>query len=147
MKKLALKIIESEFYDKTDKGGKPYTHHLVRVMENSRNHYNGDVLFLQELETVALLHDLLEDCPAWTTQHIKTIFNDSVASSVNRLTKKEGQGYDAYISNINNDPIARAVKLADLRDNMDITRLEQITEKDIERLKKYHKAYVYLKGN
>jgi hypothetical protein len=64
-----------------------------------------------------------------------------------RQYETDGLNYEQYIANIRNDRFAKAVKLADLRDNMDLTRLSELTEKDIERTKKYHKSYIYLLGD
>lgn len=147
MKQIALNIIETAFAGKRDKAGKPYIEHLKRVAENARNYFKGED-YLVELETIALLHDLLEDCPFWSKEHLQAIFKDVlVVGAIKTLTKREDLTYEQYIHNIKNDRFARAVKLADLRDNMDLTRLSELSEKDIERLKKYHKSYVYLLGD
>ena len=76
MKEIALHLAEVEFKDKTDKGGYPYINHLIRVAENTKK-YNIIELYSETLETIGLLHDLLEDCPHWTINHINTIFNDN----------------------------------------------------------------------
>ena len=147
MKQIALNIIETAFAGKKDKAGKPYIDHLKRVAENAKNYFIGNE-DIEELETIALLHDLLEDCPEWTKQHLNAIFqNINIVASVEKLTKKDGLNYEQYIANIRNDRFAKAVKLADLKDNMDLTRLSELTEKDIERTKKYHKSYIYLLGD
>ena len=147
MKQIALNIIETAFAGKKDKAGKPYIDHLKRVAENAKNYFKGSE-YIEELETIALLHDLLEDCPEWTKQHLRAIFqNINIPTSVEKLTKKDGLNYEQYIANIRNDRFAKAVKLADLKDNMDLTRLYELTEKDIERTKKYHKSYIYLLGD
>lgn len=147
MKQIALNIIETAFAGKKDKAGKPYIDHLKRVAENAKNYFKGSE-YVEVLETIALLHDLLEDCPEWTKQHLNAIFkNIIIVDTVEKLTKKEGLNYDQYIANIRNDRFAKAVKLADLKDNMDLTRLSELTEKDIERIKKYHKSYIYLLDN
>ena len=147
MKQIALNIIETAFAGKKDKGGKPYIEHLKRVAENAKNYFKGSD-YLEELETIALLHDLLEDCPEWTKEHLQAIFKDVlVVGSVYTLTKRDGLTYEQYIQNIRNDRFARAVKLSDLKDNMDLTRLSELSEKDIERVKKYHKSYVLLLGD
>ena len=60
------------------------------------------------------------------------------------MTKREGESYDLFIERVKDNPIALKVKMADLRDNMDILRLPVLTEKDLQRIAKYHKAYKYL---
>jgi guanosine-3',5'-bis(diphosphate) 3'-pyrophosphohydrolase len=145
MKEIALNIVETAFVGKKDKGGKPYCGHLKRVGTYCKNYFLGcdDDKIL--LEVIALLHDLLEDCPEWKSQHITSIFkNIVIVDALEKLTKKPETSYEEYIQNIKNDRFARAVKLADLKDNMDITRLPSLNEKDIERIKKYHKSYMFL---
>jgi len=147
MKQIALNIIETAFAGKKDKVGKPYVEHLKRVAENSKNYFVGTDYY-EQLEVVGLLHDLLEDCSEWSKQHLNAIFKDSfIIDAVERLTKRPELSYDDYIKNILNNRFAKAVKLADLKDNMDLTRLSALTEKDIERVKKYHKSYVFLLGD
>ena len=148
MKQIALNIIETAFAGKKDKGGRPYIEHLKRVAENAKNYIKEDVCHHEQLEVIGLLHDLLEDCSEWTKKHLESIFKDNlIVDSVERLTKKPELNYEQYIKNIQNNRYARAVKLADLKDNMDLTRLSELTEKDIERIKKYHKSYVFLLGD
>jgi len=144
MKKLALRIVREAFAGKTDLAGEPYINHLIRVSDNVKLFFQEEA-YLEEVETIALLHDLLEDCPEWTRAHLVPLFDGlTIASAVSKLTRVDGQSYDTYLSRISNDRFARAVKLADLKDNMDLIRLKELTEKDIERTKKYHRAYMFL---
>ena len=62
------------------------------------------------------------------------------------MTRNEGESYMDYIKRIGEDNICRIVKMCDLKDNMDITRLDKLKNEDFNRLKKYHKAYKYLKS-
>lgn len=133
----ALKIVTKEFKNKKDKGGKPYLDHLYRVKEQMTYELWGNY----ELETVALLHDLLEDCPNWTKGRLLELFPKSVVDSVVCLTHKKYESYEKYIDRILTDDMAILVKKADLRDNMDITRLPNLSESDFIRLKKYHRSY------
>lgn len=144
MKYKALDIIEKAFANKIDKAGKPYIEHLKRVADNAKNYFE-ETDKLDDLETIALLHDLLEDCQDWTIEHLRAIFESSqIVNAVDILTKKHNLIYDQYIKNIAINKFSRAVKLADLKDNMDLTRLSVLTDEDIERVKKYHKSYIYL---
>lgn len=70
---------------------------------------------------------------------------ETVVSAVQVLTKKKGQDYQLYLEFVKSNPIARRVKLADLKHNSDLSRLATITEKDLERLEKYKKAIDYLR--
>ena len=134
---LAELIAKESFRNKKDKAGRPYYGHLNRVREMAKiSAGNWDYI-----QVVALLHDLLEDCPEWNETILRHFFSTAIVDSIVFLTKTNGQNYDSYIENISNNEWARVVKIADLKDNMDITRLESLDEKDFERLNKYHKAY------
>lgn len=133
----ALKIIEKAFAGKTDKAGEPYIEHLKRVSKSC-----PDLGINSEVKIIALLHDILEDCPEWNEKAMRVFFTDEIVKSVVALTHKKGDTYDQYISKVMEDRWASIVKIYDLQDNMNITRLKELTNEDLERLKKYHSAYV-----
>lgn len=135
----ARKIVEHAFRYKTDLAGKPYIGHLNRLEEKLKNKN-------EEIRTVALLHDLLEDCPDWNKEVLKCFFWNSVVNAVDAITKRKGEKYEDYINRVQANRYATVVKIADLQDNMNITRLKEITEKDVARLKKYLGAYQFLTG-
>ena len=118
-----------------DKAGADYLRHPERVAAN----------FCGEDEIiVSLLHDVIEDTCV-TLDHLKQEgFSDSVLNALDAITKREGESYDQFISRVKDNPLAVKVKLADLRDNMNILRLPELTDKDLQRIAKYHKAYKYL---
>lgn len=131
----AEEIIDKEFRGVIDKGGKPYIGHLYRVADK----------FIDNKRYVsALLHDLVEDRANWHEIKLREEFGDEIGDIVMLLTKKQNESYDTYLKRVSSNPDAIEVKLSDLRDNMDYARLNEITDKDIERLKKYHQAYKYL---
>ncbi len=132
-KELALKIAEHSFQGKKDLAGMPYINHLKRV---ANSFHDREHLFI-----IALLHDLLEDCPEWNEKSLRALFGKNIVDSVVVLTRKRDWDYDDYISQILTDAWAIEVKKADLLDNMDITRLTEIKLSDYARLQKYHKAY------
>lgn len=150
MKEIAFKIVRSAFAGKVDKGGRPYIEHLERVAENTAEFiksFEGARKYYDTIYVVALLHDLIEDCgDMWTMEHLKALIGDvNVLTALDRLTKRKETPYDDYIFQISKDRIARVVKLADLMDNMNIARLnKELTDEDLVRLKKYHKAYLFL---
>lgn len=146
MRNIAYQIVTTEFAFKRDKGGHSYVNHLLRVELSVTTKLSPGSNFLEEAKTIALLHDLLEDCPEWTFTHLNAIFGQKISDKVLLLTKDKDQDYQKYIERIATDPIARAVKMADLEDNMNMSRLPEITDKDIERLRKYHDAYLFLAG-
>lgn len=144
---IACNIADVVFADKKDKGDRPYMMHLRRVSENAMKYYRGAPEYEYHLKIIGLLHDLIEDCPEWELSHLHAVFkSDIISDAMLRLTHKEGESYDLYIEGIKNNSFAVAVKLADLEDNMNLARLKVITDEDIERVKKYHAAFTYLKA-
>lgn len=135
---LAIAIASEAFKTKLDKGGQPYILHCLRVMNNV-----GDDLVTK---ICAVLHDLVEDCPEWTFLRLRQEgFSEEVIYILQLLTRIEGEDYmEDYINRIALHNKATGIKRADLRDNSDITRLKGISKKDIDRIQKYHTAYLYL---
>jgi (p)ppGpp synthase/HD superfamily hydrolase len=90
---------------------------------------------------VAVLHDVVEDCTGWTFDRLRDEgFSDTVLAALDTVTKREGESYDDFVRRAAANPIGRAVKLADLHDNSDLTRIAEPTERDFERIEKYRKA-------
>lgn len=134
---LAIAITAEAFKIKTDKAGKPYILHCLRVM-------NGVDQTDEELMQIAVMHDLLEDTDYSEMDLVKLGFSYRVTSVLNLLTHRPDTEYDQYIKIISSNPDAVKVKLADLRDNSDITRLKGLRKKDFDRMEKYNRAFVYL---
>lgn len=138
---LAIAIVAEAFKDKIDNGGQPYILHCLYVMNKTQ----GD----EERKIIAVLHDLLEDCsPEWSADRLASLgFSIRIITALDLLTHKKGEDYlDVYIKKIATNPDAREVKLRDLEHNSMITRLKGLREKDIDRLVKYQRAYVYLRN-
>lgn len=134
----AISIVAQAFVDKKDKGGQPYILHCLRVMNKMPKED-------EELRCIAVMHDLIEDT-SWTLEQLSLSgFSDRVVTGVRMLTKTDDVNYEMYIHNISYNINAVKVKLADLEDNSDITRLKGLRDKDFDRMKKYHKSYLYLK--
>ena len=121
------------FKDKIDKGGNPYMQHL-RFVKNHCLTYDGQI--------VGILHDILEDTDC-SYGELKSTICENLIECIQLLTRKENEKYSDYIGRIidSNNVIALEVKLHDLENNMDMTRLKCIEQKDIDRIKKYKKAY------
>lgn len=132
---LALQIIDAAFKDKTDLSGKPYVDHLHRVASNKNV---GDY---KPIKIAALLHDLLEDCSEWSEKSLSQLFDSSIVKTVVILTRSPEETYDEYIERLIKDYWATNIKIADLEDNLNLTRLNEITDRDVVRIKKYIKAY------
>ena len=135
----AFDIVSKAFDGVLDKGGKPYIGHLIRVATNVL----GNSLIRENLTVVALLHDLIEDTH-WTAEDLRKEFPDNIVDAVLAMTKVDGISYDDYIDGVMANELATYVKLSDLKDNMDVTRLQVLGDYEIKRLKKYHKTYIKL---
>lgn len=133
----AIQIATEAHRGQVDKVGNDYILHPLRVMELGNS--------LEE-KVVGILHDVVEDTD-WTFERLADEgFSPIVLDALRCVTKlSENEPYDHFISRVQANPIAIAVKLNDLSDNMDIRRLKTLTEKDFIRLQKYHKAYWRLK--
>lgn len=114
----------------TDKADEPYILHVMRVVLG----VDGDVE-----RPVAALHDTVEDC-GFELDDIRSQVGDEVAEAVDGMTRRDGEEYADFIERCSENSIARAVKLSDLRDNMNVARLPVITEEDVRRLQKYESA-------
>ena len=120
-----------------DKSGLPYIFHPLHVAEQMKDETSTGV---------ALLHDVIEDCGI-SREELQTVgFPEAVISAVCLLTHEKSVPYLDYIRALRIDPIAVQVKLADLKHNSDLTRLDTITEKDKIRVKKYKKAIKILQS-
>ena len=133
--KLCFKAHEGQF----DKGGLPYAHHPLHLAEQMDD---------EDSTIVALLHDVVEDTE-YTLNDIKDMsFGDAVVEALALLTHDLSVPYFEYVKSIVSNPIAKKVKLADLRHNSDITRLNhEPTAKDRERLDKYRLAKIILEND
>jgi (p)ppGpp synthase/HD superfamily hydrolase len=140
MKKLALaiSITAKAFEDKLDKGGQPYILHCLYVMHNTE----GD----EDVKCAAVMHDLVEDTD-YTLEKLLIIgFSYKTVELLRFLTHVKGVSYEDYIQPIIASQEATRIKLTDLEHNSNITRLKGVTTKDLERIEKYHRAYLYLKN-
>lgn len=131
----ALEIAKEVHKSQTDLSGKPYILHPLHVAK----HVKG-----KKTKIVALLHDVVEDGNI-TLDYLSKYFTPDICESVKLLTKKPDQDYIYYIYIIKKNRMARTVKIADLEHNMDIKRLDSLTDADYKRLKKYLNAYKELK--
>ena len=97
---------------------------------------------------VGVLHDVVEDTD-WSFERLaEEGFSSEVIEALKCVTKlSEDEPYNEFIDRVKVNPLAVAVKLNDLTDNMDIRRLNELTDKDFKRLQKYHKAYWQLVKN
>ena len=135
MLELALSIATKAHREQFDKVGIDYIEHPIFVASQVDS---------EEEKAVALLHDVIEDSSVTAEELLNAGLPETVVTAVQILSKKKGQDYQTYLKTVKSNPLARAVKLADLKHNSDLLRLETITDKDLERLEKYKKAIDYL---
>ncbi|MBQ7624936.1 MAG: GTP pyrophosphokinase [Clostridia bacterium] len=129
--KKALKMSFEAHKDQTDKSGMPYVYHPFHVAEQMKT---------EEETAVALLHDAVED-GGFTLEEIRAAgFPESVISAIALLTHDKSVPYSEYVAKIKENPTARAVKLADLAHNSDLSRLDRVDEKARSRARKYEEA-------
>jgi len=114
----------------TDKSGETYILHPLRLMHNVET---------EEEKIVALLHDVVEDSDK-TFEDLEDDFSDEIISAVKCMTKQEGESYSEFIQRAKQNEIAREVKKADIRDNLDVERLDELEDSDLQRIKKYHRS-------
>jgi len=136
--KKAIKLMFEAHKDQTDKSGLPYVFHPFHLAEQMKD----------EATTVtALLHDVVEDTD-YTIEDLETMgFGKDVCDALRLLTHDKNVPYMDYVRRIKENPIAAAVKIADLRHNSDLSRLDYVTDADRERVKKYHEAIRILTGS
>ena len=132
---LALSIARKAHEGQLDKAEVDYIEHPI---------YVASQVDTEEEKAVALLHDVIEDSPVSAEELLQACLPETVVTAVQVLTKKKEQDYQTYLETVKKNPLARVVKLADLKHNSDLSRLSSITEKDRERLKKYKKAIDFL---
>lgn len=127
----AIALAANAHAGQVDKGGEPYILHPLRVMLRLKT---------AEERMAGVLHDVVEDCGVTFDDLRKQGFPEAVISGVDAVTRRDGESYYDFVIRSGADPIGRTVKLADLRENSDLTRLKDVNEKDRARLVKYQRA-------
>lgn len=130
----AMIIAYNAHKNQFDKSGVPYIYHPIHVAEKMKTENEC---------IVALLHDVVEDTET-TFEQLENIFSSGIIDSLKLLTKDNTVDYYEYIMKIKKNPIAKSVKIEDLKHNLDLTRLDVITEDDIKRENRYKKALLIL---
>ena len=131
----AMRICYAAHEGQVDKSGVPYVFHPLHLAEQMET---------EEEICTALLHDVVEDTK-WTLAELEAEgFPASVLDAVRLLTREKDVSYMAYIERLSGNRIARKVKLADLEHNSDLTRLLEVTERDLRRQEKYFLAKEFL---
>jgi len=134
----AYSLAKAAHAGQVDKSGVDYIEHPVTV---------ASLVETETQKAVALLHDILEDTDV-TADELRSLFGDEITNAVVTLTRPKGMPYMDYIARIAKNPLAKAVKMADLKHNMNLGRLNEVTERDLERVRnKYEPAMEYLKNH
>lgn len=135
--KKALKLCFEAHEAQVDKSGMPYVFHPFHLAEQMQD----------EVTTiVALLHDVVEDTDYTLEDLKKEGFGDAVIDALALLTHDDDTPYMDYVARIKENPIAKAVKLADLAHNSDLSRMDAVDERAMERNRKYKAAIALLEG-
>ena len=136
--KKALKLCFEAHKNQVDKSGLPYVFHPAHVAEQMTD---------EATTIVALLHDVVEDTDYTLEDLAAEGFGEDILEAVALMTHEDDVPYLDYVAKLKDNPIARAVKLADLAHNSDLSRIGEVDEETRERLEKYQKAIALLKGN
>ncbi|MBL1225376.1 HD domain-containing protein [Enterococcus sp. BWR-S5] len=132
---LALEIAKEAHKDQKDKAGVDYIQHPIFV---------ASLVDSEEEKAAALLHDVIEDSDFTLSDLLERGVPGEVLQAVSILTKSKQLSYQQYLERVKSNELARKVKLADLRHNSDISRIQNPSEIDFERIKKYNAAIEYL---
>lgn len=127
----AIAIAATAHAGQVDKGGAPYILHPLKVMLR---------MTTLEERIVAVLHDVVEDCEISLDDLRKEGFSEVVLSAIESVTKVSGESYEDFVERAAQNPIGRVVKLADLEENSDLSRIASPSWEDLERIEKYRRA-------
>jgi len=133
----AMQVALNAHSSQTDKAGEAYIMHPIRVMQDVET---------EEEKVVALLHDVVEDSSV-SFEHVERRFSDRIVDAVRGMTKKDDESYSEFIERAKENEISREVKKADIRDNLDASRLGELDEEDIKRMEKYSRSLEVLKND
>ena len=134
----AIQIAVDAHAGAKDRGGRAYILHPISVMMRCET---------DEEKIVAILHDVVEDTD-WTFEALREEgFTETIIEALKTVTKQsEDEDYDKFIKRSLKNEIGSKVKIADLRENLDVTRIGELNEKDVERINKYKRALKTLTG-
>lgn len=130
----AKALAQLQHAGQTDKAGMDYITHPARVAAR---------LARPEEQVVGWLHDTVEDT-GLTLDEVKLRFGPDTANAVDCVTRREGESWSDYLCRVRTDPIARAVKISDLIDNSNLSRIPRVTGADVRRQARYNRALLFL---
>jgi (p)ppGpp synthase/HD superfamily hydrolase len=127
----AIQIAEQAHEGQRDKAGAPYILHPLRVMMK---------MATEAEQIIAVLHDVVEDTD-WTMEQLQQEgYNREILDALDCLARRDGEEYGDFIKRVKQNPLSVKVKVADLEDNLDVSRLKGVTDTDAKRLEKYQQA-------
>lgn len=135
---IAIAIALKAHKGQRDKGGNPYILHPIAVMNR--------VETIEE-KIVAVLHDVIEDTEVTLEQLREQGFSEEIIEAIHLLTRSEKDSYEEFIEKTIKNRISKNVKIADINENMNLARINELTEIDYKRLEKYRKALEMLGNN
>lgn len=133
----AILIATKAHAGQVDKGGNPYILHPLAVMQRVKT--------LKE-KIVAVLHDVLEDTTVTKEDLLMEGFPEDIVAAVIGVTRQKGESRKQFIRRASLNPISKEVKIADIEENLDLTRIPNPTEKDYRRIEMYKKELEFLRG-
>jgi len=128
----SLEIALKAYTGQTDKAGKTYILHPLRLMAQMET---------EEEMSVALLHDVIEDSDITAEDLLNSGIPPTVVNAVQSLTKIKGESYEKFIERVLKNKLASKIKKIDIEDNINVLRLDSVSEKDLERIARYHRAW------
>jgi len=131
----SLEIALKAYKGQKDKAGETYILHPLRLM--------AKVTSVEE-KSVALLHDVIEDSEFTAEDLLSEGIPSEIVFAVQAMTKADGENYEAFILRVKDNPLAARIKCLDIEDNINVLRLNAISQKDLDRVAKYHKAWSVL---
>ena len=131
----AIDLAVDAYADQTDKGNATYIRHPLRVME---------AVDTEPERIVAVLHDVVEDAD-YSLENIEKEFGEEISDAVDALTRRDDESYMDFIDRSAANQIAKKVKIADIEDNMNLTRLDSVSESILQKQATYHDAWKKLK--
>ena len=130
----ARALAERRHAGQVDKAGAPYIGHPARVAAR---------LDSPEARAVGWLHDTVEDT-GLALDEVRETFGAEIAAAVDAVSRRPEEAWTAYLQRVKANPLARQVKISDLIDNSNLSRLAEVTRRDVERQEKYNRALQYL---
>lgn len=132
----AINIAVNNHTGQTRFNGEPFILHPMRIMLRMQT---------EDLKIIAIMHDVVEDTNVTLAELGVAGFHDRIIKAIKFLTRPDDMTYETYIMRINENTLARFVKLADLEDNMAVHNLPVMEERDHKRIEKHFNAYQTLK--